>query len=239
MTNQTVDEHITLYSPGYSEQIETPDLNQVTLELLQTSKVREYQKLFRVFDNKLLAISEITPRHHNEYTIPLSLLDENATSKWIIKFRYLLLAGLFILLAWTNHTLMSMKFGIFNNPNMYAVTVLLTTMGAILLVYMIRQSRHVLLFKSKHGRIPLIEVRHNNPDKQRFRQFSRQLANLITQCDTSNYFTPSQILAAELSEHRRLRDEGLLTDKQYQQVKQHFMDFHSRSAQQPHTDTIH
>lgn len=232
MTVQPDEEHITLYCPEYSEPTAEVSANEVTLELLQSSRVREYQQLLRVFDDRFLNVNERTPRKNASFVIPLSLLDDKPAGKWFIRLRYLLFAGILFAMAWGGHLLMRQRVGIFSHPDMYAVITLLLTVGAILIVYLIQQSRHVLVFKSKHGQIPLVALRYNRPDKYRFRQFAARVCELIRQCDRQNYYTESQILAAELSEHRRLRDEGLLSDEQYEQVKRHIMACHARPSAQ-------
>ena len=239
MTKQKLDEHITLYSPQYSEQAEEISLDKVTLELLQTSKLREHQKLFRIFDDQFLNLNEITAGKASSFSIRLNLLDETPVRKWFIKFSHLLFAILSFLLAWLTFELMQKNIAFFNTPNIYASITLLITAGAILMVYMVKNTRHVLIFKSKHGQVPVAELMYNNPDKRRFRQFARELSKLIAQCQTQNYYTDSQILAAELSEHRRLRNEGALTDKVYEQAKHHIMTYHSRPALRQASDTVH
>ncbi|MGD8567794.1 MAG: hypothetical protein PVJ39_06880 [Gammaproteobacteria bacterium] len=239
MTKQTTEEQIILYSPVYSDQTEEINLNRITLELLQTSRLREYQQLCRIFDDKFLNVNQKKARNTRGFTVPLSLLDEQPVRKWFIRFRYLLLAIMFFLLAWTAYTLMQQHIGIFNHPNTYAAITLLLTVGAIFIVLMIKQSRHVLIFKSRHGQIPLLELMRNNPDKYRYRQFAAQLRELIARSDTQNHYSESQRLAAELSEHRRLRNEGILTDKQYEQVKQNIMARHSRPTMRSPNETIH
>ena len=238
MTKQKLEEHITLYSPQYSEQAEEISLETVTLELLQASKLREYQKLFRIFDDRFLNLNEINAGKTHGFSIRLNLLDEKPVRKWFIKFSYLLFAITSFLLAGLTFELMQKNFAFFNTPNIYAAIALLITVGAILLVYMVKNSKHVLIFKSKHGQVPVVELMYNNPDKQRFRQFARELSKLIAQCQAQNYYTDSQILAAELSEHRRLRNEGALSDKAYEQAKHHIMTYHSRPAMRQAGDTV-
>jgi hypothetical protein len=239
MTKQTTEEHITLYSPAYSDQTEEVNLNQVTQELLQTNRLKEYQQLCRIFDDKFLNINQKHGRNSRGFTVPLSLLDEQPVSRWFIRFRYLFLAAILFVLAWAAYALMQHNIGIFNHPNTYAAITLLLTIGAILIVFMVKQSRHVLIFRSRHGHMPLLELLYNKPDKYRFRQFAAQLRELIARCDTQNHYTESQRLAADLAEHRRLRNERILTDKQYEQVKQNIMACHSRPTARSPADTVH
>lgn len=239
MAKQTTEEHITLYAPAYRDHIEEVNLNQVTLELLQTSRIKEYQQLCRIFDDKFLNINQQHGRNSRGFTVPLSVLNEQPVSRWFIRFRYLFLAAVLFVMAWAAYTLMQQNIAIFNHPNTYAAIALLLTVGAILIVLMVKQSRHVLIFQSRHGQLPLLELLYNNPDKYRFRQFATRLTECIARCDSQNHYTESQRLAAELAEHRRLRNEKILTNKQYEHVKRNIMACHSRPTTRSPDATVH
>lgn len=233
------EDQITLYSPQYGAQSEQFSLNQITAELLQTSKLRECQKLFRIFDHKYLNVNEINAGKFRSFTLVLMSLDDKPTARWIIRLRYLLLAVLCFILASMVMTLIHRAYAFFSNPYLYSVVALLVTAGAILLVYTYKSARHVLQFKSKHGQVAVVELLYNNPDKARFRQLAGEISRNIKQCQTQNYYTDAQVLAAELSEHRRLRNEGILSDKVYQQAKQHILDLHSPSDTRRAKNTLH
>ena len=151
MTKQTTDEQITLYSPEYGETSEPIDLNQVTLELLQTSNWKEQQKLFRIYDNKYLNVNEKHAKKTSSYNIHLTLLDPNPARKRLINLKHLLIAGGLFCLAWLIYQLIQLDFAGFSSPYMYSLVVLPVTLGAMLLVYMIKQAKHVLIFYSNHG----------------------------------------------------------------------------------------
>jgi len=111
---------------------------------------------------------------------------------------------------------------------MYAVVTLLTAVGAIIVVYMVKQAKNSLVFYSEHGQVPIIELFFGLPDKSTFRKFAGELVKCIKLSKTDNYYTDSQTLAAELSEHRRLRDEGIINDNQYENAKARIFTYHSR-----------
>ena len=239
MTKQTADEQITLYSPEYGEQTETIDLNQVTLELLQTSKWKEQQKLFRIYDNKYLNVNEKHAKKTSSYNVHLTLLNPNPVRKRCLNVKYLLIAGLLFGLAWLVYTLIQQGITGFTNPSMYSLVVLPVTIGTILIVYMIKKSKHILIFYSDHGRVPVVELFYKNPSKNSFNAFAGELINCIQTVKAENYYNNSQTLAAELSEHRRLRDEGVFSDNVYEQAKANILTNHSNPNQRQPSDTVH
>lgn len=239
MTKQTTDEQITLYSPEYGEQTETIDLNQVTQELLQTSKWKEQQKLFRIYDNKFLNVNENQAKKTSTYNVNLALLNPNPTRKRSLNFKYLLIGGGMFGLAWLIYYLMQLGISGFTNPYIYSLVVLPITIGAMLIVYMVKQAKHTLIFYSDHGRVPIVEMFYKNPSKNSFNAFAGELINCIQAVKAENYYNDSQTLAAELSEHRRLRDEGVFSDEIYEQAKANILTNHSTPNQREPNDTVH
>ncbi|WP_455202526.1 hypothetical protein [Kaarinaea lacus] len=239
MTKQTTNEQITLYSPEYGEQTETIDLNQVTLELLQTSKWKEQHKLFRIYDNKYLNVNEKHAKRTSSYNVHLTLLNPNPTRKRCLNAKYLLIAGILFGLAWLVYSLIQQGVTGFTNPYMYSLVVLPVTAGIILIVYMIKKFKHVLIFYSDHGRVPVVEMFYKNPSKNSFNAFAGELINCIQAVKAENYYNDSQTLAAELSEHRRLRDEGVFSDEVYEQAKANILTNHSSPNQREPNETVH
>lgn len=221
------DEQITLYSPEYGDISESIELNEITHELLQNNTWKEQQYLLRIYDNKFLNVNKKLGKATKSFNIHLTFLDPKPLRKLIIQFRYMLYTALFASLAWLVLYLMQLDIELFKSPYMYSLVVLPATVGAILFVYMIKQSKYVLRFYSHHGRAPVVELLINNPRKPLFKAFVTELTNCIHESKSRNYYNESQILAAELSEHRRLRDENVLTNAEYEKAKANIFSLHS------------
>ncbi|KPJ90855.1 MAG: hypothetical protein AMJ55_12875 [Gammaproteobacteria bacterium SG8_15] len=240
MTNSTSNENqITLSSSDYSDKIEKIELNQVTHELLQAANWREQHKLLRVFDNKFLNVNEKVSKKTVSYNIHLWLLDANPVRKRILPLKHALIAGALFALGCLVYYLIQLGIPGLSNPYLQAIPVLLVTAGAILVVYAIKQYKHVLIFFSDHGRIPLIELFYNSPSKSSFNQFAGELINAIHSAKAHNNYNEQQMLAAELSEHRRLKDEGVLSDAVYEKVKNNILTYHSQPNSRNSRQTIH
>jgi hypothetical protein len=240
MTRSTSDENqITLSSTDYSDKIEKIELNQVTQELVQTASLREQKKLLRVFDNKFLNINEKKAKKTTSYNIHLWLLNASPIHRRKIPAKPLLIAcALFALAGLAYHFIKAGIPGI-NSPYLQAIPVLFGTAGAIFVVYAINQYKNVLIFFSDHGQIPLVELFYNNPSKSSFKQFAGELTNAIQIAKSKKHYTAQQMLAAEVSEHRRLKDEGVLSDAAYEKAKTNILTYHSQQNSRNSRQTIH
>lgn len=227
MSSQESEQQITLYVPEFDNQDKEIILNNLTHEILQTSTLKEQQKLIRIYDDKFLNLNENNARGIATYNIRLSLLNARPVNKYIIAFRFLFISIVFVSIAAIVQKLADMRIEHFTNPYIYAVSALSIAFAAIFLVYMVKKSRHVLIFTSKHGKVPIVEMLYRNPEKKVFNAFVSELMNCIQAVDRQNYFTPAQVLAAELSEHRRLRNEGLISNQCYEKAKARILESHT------------
>jgi len=240
MTRSTSNENqITLSSSDYSDKIEKIELNQVTQELVQTASLREQKKLLRVFDNKFLNINEKKAKKTTSYNIHLWLLSANPIHRRKIPVKPLLIGCALFVLAWLAYHFIKTGIPGINSPYLQAIPVLLGTAGAILVVYAFNQYKNVLIFYSDHGRIPLVELFYNNPSKSSFKKFTGDLVNAIHSAKSKKNYNAQQMLAAEVSEHRRLKDEGVLSDAFYEKAKTNILNYHSQQNSRNARQTIH
>lgn len=110
-------------------------------------------------------------------------------------------------------------------------------MSLICLVFTIRSIKSVWQFRTNFGKVPVMEIINNIPSRSTVQEFIDHLSKVITNAGQTNYFTEAQNLAAELSEHRRLRDEGIISNSEYENVKSQIMGLHGSIHRS--TDTIH
>jgi hypothetical protein len=230
---------ITLSSSDYSDKIEKIELTHVTQELLQAAKWREQHKLLRIFDNKFLNINEKISKKTVSYNIHLWLLNANPIRKRYFQVKFLFIASVLFGLGALVYYLMQLGIKGFGSPYLTAIPILLVTAGAMMVVYAMKQYKHVLIFYSDHGRIPLVELFYNSPEKASFNHFAGELINGIQSAKAKNNYNEQQILAAELSEHRRLKDEGILSDAVYEKVKTNILTYHSQPNSRNSNRTIH
>ena len=226
MDTRETDEQITLSSSEFDQFKDDNSPNTVTSELSQAIAIKEQLKLFRIFDKKLINVNEKTAKDTVSYFFKLSMLDPKPRRRRIIKFTPLLMGIAFLALAWYVFTLKQSGLPILASPYTYTAIVAFVAIGLILMVYVIKEFKNVLVFYSLNGRAAIIELLYKVPNKLEFRRFVSELVDAINTERTKNYYSESQILAAELSEHRKLRDEGGLTNSEYETAKNNIMKQH-------------
>lgn len=225
MTNQD-SEQITLHSSEFDQLEEDITPTTITGELSQSVNIKEQIKLFRIFDKKHLNVNEKTAKGTISFFVNLTILDAKPAHKRIIKFAPLFWGVFFISLAWFAYYLKNIGLPILTSPYVYTAIILFAAIGLILIVYVVKATRNVLIFYSEHGRIPLVELFYRVPNKATFLHFVSELSDCINANKSKSYYTDSQTLAAELSEHRKLRDKGILSNKDYETAKNNIFSSH-------------
>jgi len=231
MNPQESNEQITLYTPDYQTQDDRIVFNAVTHELLQTSNMKEIQKLIRIYDHRYLNINEKNSSNISSYNVRLSMLDPAPVKKFVFAFKFFFLSAVFFAIAAGTYKMIGFNIPLIpsrylTNPYMYSIIALASALGVMFAVIMIKRSRKVLIFYSRNGRTPILELLLRNPDKRTFNNFILELISCIRSITANNYYTNAQILAAELSEHRRLRDEGLIRNSAYEKAKNRLLNSH-------------
>jgi hypothetical protein len=226
MTSQDSEEQITLSSSAFDQFKDDDKPTTVTREMSQAVRIKEHLKLFRIFDKKFININEKTADGITSYFFRLSMLDPTPVRKRIIKFKPLIAGFVLLALSWLTYYFKNTGHPLLESLYIYTVIVALAALGLILIVYVIKEFRNVLIFYSQHGRIPVIELLYRIPNKVEFQQFVTELVECINIAKSRTTYSDSQLLAAELSEHRKVRDEGGLSGREYEIAKNNIMKFH-------------
>jgi len=80
-------------------------------------------------------------------------------------------------------------------------------------------SHDTVYFRSRFGKIRLLELANNNPNKENFRDFVNKLVVQINKSKSARGLDQSQMLTSELKELRRLKDESILPEESYEKAK--------------------
>ena len=120
--------------------------------------------------------------------------------------------------------------------NSGSITMLGTALGLSLLAIatlarFFYQSSDRIYFRSQFGRIKLIEMINNNPNKALFREFIHNLVMQINTAKAAKRHDTSQFLAHELRELRRLNEEKVLPTVIYNHAKQRILQHPGFSGQ--------
>jgi ribosome-binding protein aMBF1 (putative translation factor) len=81
------------------------------------------------------------------------------------------------------------------------------------------------VFYTRHGRAPLLRFLNRNPTAAELETFVADISNRIQRARTQ-WDNRQQFLSAELKEHRRLKDQGILTPESYEAVKRRILGKH-------------
>ena len=71
-------------------------------------------------------------------------------------------------------------------------------------------SSDIVYFRSQYGKVRLMELDYNKPDKDSFREFISKFCGQIKETKQASSLDPSQLLARELKELRRLKEERIV-----------------------------
>ncbi len=97
-----------------------------------------------------------------------------------------------------------------------AVSVSLFIIAVMLTLFL---SRNRIRYYSRYGRVPLLELIHNQPSSAALTDFMRQLSHHVRLSQHDHPRPATNALSFELRDLRRLRDEGVIGDEDYEAAK--------------------
>ena len=206
------EEDITRFSDN--EQI---PVEHVDFEFEQTHQLRGMHRKFTIFNNTQ-CYQWIKNKHRRKYKFRLDLayLDprpfrlRHIVWKWLYASLSLwLFAVVYTFMGWLDSS---------SIPSMGIFTGILVVAAMTLLTFFYL-SHDTVYFRSQFGKIRLFELANNNPDKDNFRNFINQIVVQINKSKAAKEMNQSQLLASELKELRRLKDENIVPVDSYEKAK--------------------
>jgi hypothetical protein len=200
----------------FSDREEIP-VEHINFKFEQNHKLQGIRRQLSVF-NDSQCYQSIKHKHRRKYKFRLDLayLDprpfrlRNIVWKWLYASLALwALAGVFVFAGWFDHASVT-SLGIFTGIIVIALLTLLT---------FFYRSHDTVYFRSQFGKIRLFELANNNPDKKKFRGFVNGVVVQINKSKAAKNMNQSQLLAAELKELRRLKDENIVPKESYEKAK--------------------
>ena len=212
-------EQIILDSNEHSITPTEEDRNNVNLEFRQSSKLHDVQQLIQIYDSHFVNVTEKTRKRSRSFMVNLALLNDKPGRIRNIEPKFLISALVMGVLAYMAFYLKSKGIDYFSSSYVYAGIALLATGSIISVILTARSFTNTWVFETARGRIPLIALFHNHPNKQQFHQFISEMINHIVMAKSEIRLSESQIMPLEVGEHRRLRDEGIISKPQYELAK--------------------
>jgi len=228
MSTKEVNEEILLYTPeNDSTSIDEASLNNITAKITQSKKWKQRYKIFCIYDNKILGINDYKGKTIKKFWVNLVHLDPKPSRERYISWKSYLIALFFLVSGFllVTHKAFNLLANVSFNYQT-SVAVLLITLGTLLSLYAAYCSINELKFFTAHGQVAVFSMFRNNPNKKHYQDFLKQLIAAIKAAKSKDFYNQSEQLAVELGEHRRLKNEGILSTDVYNKAKNNIMQCH-------------
>lgn len=194
---------------------------------VQASDSKGYRAEYEIFNAHYVGVQIGKANKKTlDYTVDLTFLDPTPVRSRNIDWLFLntalgLLAVTFLLYTYVQAS----AFPVLESP-WFPLLILLGAGAFIAVLIGLHRSSDRILFYSRHGRAPLVDLLNNNPGKNEFQDFLQDLEQRIRQAQEGAYPNTREHLAAELREHRRLKDEAIISVEEYETVKRRILGSH-------------
>ena len=208
-------EDITLFTDQ-----EHVSVKKINFEFTQHNKLKGELREFTVF-NDIQCYQKVTRKHRGKqkFRVNLSNLDPMPQREYVLADSWLIVAAITAVISF-----MLIYVGWFSdiqiNSNMIMIlTSLSITLSLIAGLLAILKTQDRLILFSRCGRAPILEMMNNVPDRDTFLEFSDNLSRQILLAGQNSPASPTERLALELKELRRLRNEEVIPESQYERAK--------------------
>jgi len=204
------------------------------IELLQVSHARLDSAHYTLYEERFLAVHRKRPfRKAQRYWLDLGFLDPTPHLLTIID-RPWLHASLALSLA-TAGLLVATALSPdpWQQQAWLPATLALFAASLLALAVFFQRSRSLVRFHSRHGDAVFLEMSSNLPSRDEFREFMRTLVHAIHAAHRSDPAKPYRKLGAELVEHRRLAEAGVLGRDAYDHAREKILRRHRQATAQP------
>ena len=195
-------------------------IERINFEFTQSYKIRGIYRKITIF-NDYHCYQSIKNKHKRKfkYRIDLSFLDPNAYRIRKIAWNWFygsiglsLMSVVMIYLGW---------FSDLFTPSGYYKTSLIVVISAmfISLLMFMHNSYDKIIFKSQYGRVKFIEILNKYPDKNTFRKFMARFMKQVKNQKAKKNYSQAKFLTRELQELRRLKNEEVISELEYESGK--------------------
>lgn len=194
------------------------------IELLQVSLIKAYAAHFSIINEHFVSVHvKRLFRRPVNYWVDLRYVDPmparvfalDRPALWMTATLALLSASIF-LVAWLSAQPLEWL--------TIAAPLLCAAMIAALLLAL--RSKKRIVFCSRYGRVPWFELLASKPGRGTVDKFVKTLTSTITEAKNKRSDGGEGKLGAELREHRRLQEGGILSERVYKSVKSRLLKQH-------------
>jgi len=189
----------------------------VNLEYIQEQRFKGVRRSFKIFNDTQLyyTLKSFKHKDNTQHRFNLSYVNTQPERECVVAWRWLSTA--FASLVWSLLLLYVGLFTQYRADFVVIVGVLLGTFSMIAMLVFYYRTQDKLIFKSFVGDIPLFEVSNHKPGIKEFDTFMQALHNYIERGQKS--ISMHQRLVGELKDLRRIRDEGTISNDQYESAR--------------------
>ncbi len=196
-------------------------IKKINLEFEQSSRLSgNYRKVTVFNDHHCYQAIKNKGKRKYRYLVDLYLLDPHpyrqrkvAWTWFFTSVSLALIGSAMVYLGWFAEETVT--------PTTYygvSVAVVIAAMMMSLLLF-ISNSYDRVIFKSQYGRVKYIEILNKYPDKKACRKFLSRFVKQVKNEKARRNYSIAKFLARELQELRRLKNEEVITEKEYQSGK--------------------
>ncbi|MBT8128174.1 MAG: hypothetical protein HKP12_12070 [Gammaproteobacteria bacterium] len=189
----------------------------INTEYVQEQRFKGVRRRFKIFNDTQLYYSLKSFKHkdNKQHRINLSYVNAHPERDCVIAWKWLSTA--IATIVWS---MLLMYVGIFTQYKadfIVIVGVLLGTFSMLAIMVFYYQTQDKLIYKSFVADIPLFEVTNHKPGNKEFDTFMIALRKHIEQGQAS--MSMHRRLVGELKNLRRIRDEGTISNEQYESAR--------------------
>lgn len=188
--------------------------------LRQESNARGEKRLFEIYNDKFIKVKTNNLMTNKSYHLNLSML-----APWPVRHREISWQWMFAVLyfslttvAYTSYLFYFQESGKLERLLPFIVIFLLLSLAAFLMF--LYHSHNVIEFKSRYGNCVTLSLLYNNPNKKEFKAFIEEIKLRSLLASQAVKIDKNQMLAIEMNELRRLRNEGVITQHHYADAKE-------------------
>ena len=194
--------------------------------MVQKSRFKGEVRRFEIYNDKFIKIYIHNIFVDKVYHLNMAMLEpwpslhRRISWRWLLALGYFSLATLIYIIYLYHHP----EREILGRLIPFITLFLLLALAALLMFLYL--SPNVMEFRSRYGNSVLIRLLKNRPNKREFKHFTDELKARVLAAGQAVPFNQTQMLAIELNELRRLTDEGVLLESEYQQAKDRVLSMH-------------
>ena len=189
----------------------------INIEYVQEQRFKGVRRRFKVFNDTQLYYSLKSFKHkdNKQHRINLSYVNTQPERECVVAWKWF--SAAIATIVWSMLLLYVGIFTQYKADFIVIVGVLLGTFSMLAMMVFYYQTQDKLIYKSFVADIPLFEVANHKPGHKEFDTFMITLRKHIEQGQAS--MNMHQRLVGELKDLRRIRDEGTISNEQYESAR--------------------